>query len=101
MKWKENKILFFGEDFERKNNIKNNYYTEYKTLKECFNKWSERKQYIYNYYYELLIKNTDKIIDYGIRSNNSMIINLHAVVEKKGQLYYLLITPLHNYYVEY
>ena len=100
MKNNKNNIINFGEDFYKKNSIKNDYYTEFYTLNQCFNKWSTFKQNIYNYYYELLKKNSDKIIDYGIRSYNSMIINLHSIIIKDNKKYYLLITPAHNYYME-
>lgn len=96
--------LEIGEQFKRKSNIlegyKNGYFKEFKTLKQCFNKWSDAKENIYNKYYNLLKNNCDDVINYGVRSFNSMIIVLHALVIKNGVKYYLMITPSYNYYVE-
>ena len=101
MKKNNNKnILNVGEDFKRKNNIKNDYFKEYYTLNQCYNKWSIYKQQIYNYYYDLLQKNCDSVINYGIRGFNCMIITLHAIIKKNNKKYYLLITPKNNYFME-
>lgn len=99
-KQNKNNIIDLGEDFKRKNNIKVSYFSEYKTLNQCFNKWSIYKQQVYNYYYDLLVKNCDKVINYGIRSYNSMIIILHGEIIKNDKKYYIMITPKYNYYME-
>lgn len=100
MKKEKNNILKIGEDFYKKNSIKSDYFTNYYSLNECFNKWSIYKQNIYNYYYDLLKNNCDKVIYYGIRSYNSMIIILHSEIIKNNKRYYLLITPKYNWYKE-
>lgn len=100
---KKAKIINFGEDFNRKKNILegfNTYLSDFKTLRQCFTRWSNAKENIYNKYYNLLKNNCDKIINYGIRSYNSMIIVLHAIVIKDGIKYYLMITPTYNWYIE-
>lgn len=101
---KKASYLEIGEQFKRKANIlegyKSGYFREFKTLRECYDRWSDAKEYIYNKYYDLLLNNCDRVIDYGVRSYNSMIIVLHALVIKNGVKYYLMITPSYNYYVE-
>lgn len=97
MKRKEKNIIKIGEDFIENNKITQEYYTEFKTLGECYGKWSDAKENVFNYYYNLLRNNSDNVIDYGIRSYNCNYINLHAVIEKAGKKLYLLITPAHNW----
>lgn len=91
-----------NEIFTYKKNIDKyyNYFNEYKTLYECYNSFSNYKYNAYNYY-ENLIYNNCKVIKFGVRSYNSMLFTLHAIVEKEGKKYYLLITKNYNYYKEY
>lgn len=90
-----------GADFKEKRNLEQGeYYKEFKTLRECYGRWSSDKENIYNYYKNLLNNNADKVEKYGIRSYNGWFIQLHAIVEKDNKRYYLLITKAHNYYVE-
>ena len=97
---KQKNIIKLGEDFVENKKMNQDYWSDFKTLRECYGKWSGRKEYIYNYYQGLLSLNCDKVLDYGIRSYNSMIIVLHAIVEKDGKRLYLVITPSHNWYSE-
>ena len=99
---RKREILSLGEDFIKKNSIDKNiqYFNEYKTLKECYDRWSEAKESVYHYYYNLLQNNCDCVFKYGIKSYNSMIIILHAAIKKDGKMYYLLITPSYNWYKE-
>lgn len=99
MKRKEKNIIKMGDDFVE-SKIEQGYYTDFKTLGQCYEKCSDRKIGIFNYYYNLLKNNTDKIINYGVRSYNTMVIVLHAIVEKEGKKLYLVITPSHNWYKE-
>lgn len=95
---KNTNYINFGEEFKRKSNIIDNYC--FKTLRECYDRWSDAKESVYHKYYNLLINNCDSVIDYGIKSYNCNFIILHAIVIKDGIKYYLLITPSHNYYEE-
>jgi len=98
---KTKNIINLGEDFEEKRNLEQGeYYKEFKTLRECYGKWSEAKENIYNYYKNLLNNNTDKVENYGIRSYNANVITLHAIVEKNNKKYYLVITPSYNWFNE-
>lgn len=39
----KNNILDLGENFYKKNSIKSDYFTEYKGLYNCYNKWSYKR----------------------------------------------------------
>lgn len=95
------KTINLGEDFKEKRNLEQGeYYKEFKTLRECYGKWSDAKENIYNYYKNLLNNNTDKVEKYGIRSYNANVIILHAIIEKDNKKYYLVITPSYNWFNE-
>lgn len=103
MKKREIKTIEIGETFKENKRIEENYYnrnSEYKTLYECYGRPSDAKIYIYNKYEKMLFDNCDCVYNYGIRSYNSMIIVLHAIVRKNNKTYYLLITPSYNYFKE-
>ena len=97
-------ILNLGEEFEPKKAIikdyESGYLNEFKYLFQCYDRPSQTKERVYNYYYDLLVENCDKIINYGVRGFNSCTISLHAIIIKDGKKYYLLITKNHNYYTE-
>ena len=97
---KEKKIIEIGENFTFKKGIKDGYFTEYKTLYQCYNRPSDAKINIYNYYEKLLYNNCDAVLNYGIRSYNSMIIVLHAEITKDNKRYYVKITPSYNWIEE-
>ena len=97
MKKEKNKINI-GEDFIEKDLYE--YNAEYKTLRECFDSWSDKKEEVYNKYLKLLNENTDKVERYGIDSYNRNVIVLNAIVKKDNKKYYLYITPCHNWYKE-
>lgn len=97
---KEKRKIELGEEFVENKKMTQEYYTEFLSLRNCYGRWSDRKEYIYNYYYNLLQKNSDSVIDYGVRSYNSMIIVLRAIIKKDDKKYYLVITPSHNWFVE-
>jgi hypothetical protein len=97
---KEKKKLLLGEEFVENKSMKQGFYTEFKTLRECFNSWSYAKENIFNYYKNIITNNCDKVLEYGVRSYNSMIIVLHAIIEKEGKKYYLVITPSYNWFNE-
>ena len=97
---KEKKIILIGEEFKENKKIDTEIYKDFKSLRQCFDRWSDRKENIYNYYSNLLNNNCDSVLKYGIRSYNCNFINLHAIIEKDNKKYYLLITPSHNYYKE-
>ena len=98
---KEKRIINLGEEFqENKKMEQEEYYQEFKTLRECYEKWSDAKENVYNYYKNLLNNNADKVENYGIRTYNANVITLHAIVEKDNKKYYLVITPAHNYFNE-
>lgn len=95
------KFIELGETFfENKKMEQGEYYKEFKTLSDCYSRWSDAKERVYNYYRTLLIDNCDIVKNYGIRSYNSNVIVLHAIVEKDNKKYYLVITPAHNWYKE-
>ena len=95
---KEKKYLKLGETFQEKNNlyIRNNY----DWIFECYNRPSDRKIYIYNYYEKLLRDNADRVERYGVASYNTMMITLEAIIQKEGKRYYIYITPSYNYFME-
>lgn len=98
---KEKRKINFGEEFqENKKMEQGEYYKEFKTLRECYEKWSDTKERVYNYYRRLLNENADKVENYGIRSYNTNVIILHAIVEKENKKYYLVITPIYNWFNE-
>lgn len=98
---KTKNIINMGEDFrENKKMIQEEYYSEFKTLGQCYDNWSDAKENVYNNYRKLLNDNCDKVINYGIRSYNTNVIVLHAIVEKEGKKLYLVITPSYNWYNE-
>lgn len=97
---KEKNTILIGESFTEKKGIKNNYFIEFKTLDECYGRASDTKQYIYKKYYNLLLENSDEVLQYGVRSYNSMIITLHAIIKKDNKLLYIFITPSYNWYEE-
>ncbi len=100
MRKKEKNIINLGEEFVENKNFTQEYYTQFKTLSDCYGSWSTAKQNVFNYYKNLLEKNTDKVIQYGIRSYNCNVIILHAIVEKEGKKLYTVITPSYNWYNE-
>lgn len=101
MKKREVKKINLGEDFEIVNNNKINYYCkQFKTMYQCYNRPSQEKESIYNYYYNLLLNNCDSVLSYGVRSYNTFMITLNAIIEKDNKRYYVLITPAHNYIIE-
>lgn len=95
---KEKKTLELGELFIEKNSIDK--WCNYYCLADCYDRWSTAKAYVYEKYYNMLKEHSDKLLCYGIRSYNSMIIILEAEIEKDGKCYYLMITPAHNWYCE-
>ena len=97
---KEKRKIEIGEEFVENKNLTLSYYEDYKTLRQCYGKWSDAKENVYNHYRDLLVKNTDSVISYGIKSYNANIITLHAKVEKDNKILYLYITPSHNWYNE-
>lgn len=97
---KQKNIIKIGEEFVEKKQLEQGYWTQFKTLRECFGRWSDAKENVYNYYEKLLHDNCNKVLNYGIRGYNSMIITLHAIVEKDNKRLYLMITPSHNWYKE-
>ncbi len=98
---KEKRIINLGEEFqENKKMVQEEYYQEFKTLRECYGKWSDAKENVYNYYKNLLNNNADKVENYGIRSYNANVIILHAIIEKDNKKYYLVITPSYNWFNE-
>lgn len=97
---KEKKKIMLGEEFVENKKMQQDYWTEFRPLESCYDRCSFRKINIYNYYYELLQKNTDRVISYGVRSFNTMIIVLHAIVEKDNKKLYLVITPSYNWFNE-
>lgn len=97
---KEKKKIMLGEEFVENKKMQQGYYSDFLELEDCYGRCSERKRYIYNYYFNLLHNNCDRVLAYGVRSFNSMIIVLHAKVEKDGKLLYLVITPSYNWFNE-
>lgn len=98
---KEKRIINLGEEFkENKKMVQEEYYKEFKTLGECYDRWSDTKERVYNYYRNLLNENADKVENYGIRSYNANVIILHAIIEKENKKYYLVITPSYNWFSE-
>ena len=97
---KTKNIIKLGEEFAENKKISMEYWEEFKTLRQCYNSWSNAKENVYYNYRKLLNDNCDKVKNYGIRSYNANIIVLHAIVEKDNKKYYLVITPAHNWYKE-
>ena len=97
---KENKKLMLGEEFNENKSLSMDYFEDFKTLGQCYGHWSTAKENIYTYYANLIANNVDNVINYGIRSYNSNIIVLHAIVEKDNKKYYLMITPSYNWFKE-
>lgn len=100
---KSSNILKIGDEtFKRKNNIYYNYfYNNFKSLEECYDRPSTTKQWIYNKYYDMLLKEKNvEILSYGIRSFNTFMITLEAIIKKNNKKYYLMITPSYNYFME-
>lgn len=97
---KEKRKIELGEEFVENKKMQQGYWTEFMSLESCYGRCSNAKKNIYNYYYNLLVKNTEKVLNYGVRSYNSMIIVLHAIVEKDNKKYYLVITPSYNWFNE-
>lgn len=98
MKRKEKKYINLGEEFQENNNlfIRGNY----NTLYECYNRPSEAKARVYNYYKRLIEDNSDDVERYGIASYNCNVISLEAIIQKNDKKYYLYITPSYNYFKE-
>ena len=94
------KTINFGREFTDDKKLMQRYYTQYKTLRDCYDRWSDTKENIYYLWKNILLDNTDNVENYGIRSYNSNVIVLHATVEKDNKRYYLMITPSHTKYVE-
>lgn len=88
----------FGEVFYKKNSL--DYVGNFDSLRDVFGSYSRQKEAIYNAYYELLCKNCDKVINYGIRSASRWLITLEAEVIKDEKRYYLVITKSYNWYKE-
>ncbi len=97
---KEKKKIIIGEEFTENKSIQQGVYTDFKTLRQCFNSWSDAKENVFNYYKNIITNNCDEVLNYGIRSHNGWIINLHAIVEKEGKKLYLVITPSYNWFKE-
>ena len=96
---KTKKTIMIGEEFVENSSMGQGYYDRFKTLGECYDNWSNAKQRVYDYYLDLLQKNSN-LERYGIRSYNCNVIVLHAITELNGQRLYLTITPSHNWFVE-
>ena len=94
------KTINFGREFTEDKKLTQGYYTQYKTLRDCYERWSDTKENIYYLWKNILLDNTDNVENYGIRSYNANFIVLHATVEKDNKRYYLMITPSHTKYVE-
>ena len=97
---KEKKKIMLGEEFTENKKMEKGYYSEFKTLGDCYNSWSYRKQAVFDNYKNLLNNNCDEVLNYGIRSYNSNVIILHAEVMKENKKYYLVITPSYNWFNE-
>jgi hypothetical protein len=100
-KKKNNILMLGGEEFKRKNNIYYSYYyNNFKSLNQCYDRPSYSKVNVYNKYYDLLLKNADSVLEYGVRSYNTFMITLEAIIKKNNKKYYLMITPSYNYFME-
>jgi len=91
------KYINLGEEFKIKKGLQCEYLKEFKSLFECYDRPSQAKENIYNYYLKLLYNNCDDVLVYGVRSYNTFTITLHAKIKKDNKLYYVLITPSYNY----
>lgn len=101
MKKREVKKINLGEDFEMVSNKKIDIFSKrFLTIYQCYDRPSYSKVSVYNYYYDLLMNNCDSIISYGVKTYNTFKITLNALIEKDNTLYYVLITPAHNYILE-
>ena len=101
MKRKEKRELIIGEKFNEKKGIISHYngYNFY-SLEQCYNTCSIAKRNIYDKYFKLIYDNSDRVLRYGVKSYNSMIITLEAEVIKDDKKYYLMITPSYNWFEE-
>lgn len=95
---KKLKIIKMYEDFILKNKVmkEEEIKESFKSLEYCYNKPSQEKRSIYNYYYNLLISNSDYVEEFGIKSYNTFMITLHSIIIKDNIKYYVLITPAKN-----
>lgn len=100
MKRKEKEIIRIGsEDFElQKDELK---YTDvirkdYKDIFNCYKKCSSKKYDVFTYYYNLLDNNSLRVIRYGIKSYNTNIITIQAIIDINYQEFYIYITPTKN-----
>lgn len=101
MQKEKNNIINLGEDFKKVSSKKIDIFNKrFLTLYQCYNRPSQEKESIYNYYYQLLCNNCESVYQYGVKSYNTFMINLNAIIEKNNTLYYVLITPAHNYILE-
>lgn len=101
MKKREIKKINLGEDFQLVNNNKCDIFNKrFLSLNQCYNNCSGRKWEIYQYYYDMLCNNCESVLSYGVKSYNCNFIVLNALIEKDNILYYVLITPAHNYIME-
>lgn len=97
----KNNIINLGEDFKKVSNKKIDIFNKrFLTIYQCYNRPSQEKENIYNYYYNLLINNCDSVLYYGVKSYNTFKIILNAIIKKENKKYYVLITPAHNYILE-
>lgn len=97
----KNNIINLGEDFKKVSNKKIDIFNKrFLTINQCYERPSYSKINIYNYYYDLLLKNCDSVLYYGVKSYNTFKISLNAIIKKDNIKYYVLITPAHNYILE-
>mgnify|MGYP000845910357 CR=1 FL=1 len=85
--------------FELKKSINYTPYYNIKTLSDCYNKPSYKKQQCYdywlNFYYTL--NSDNKIVHPSIKSYNTFMFTIEMLIKINNTKYYLYITPSHNY----
>ena len=94
---KQKQIINIGEDFtvERKK-VNYNDIGDFMTLYQCYERPSDTKANIYYKYERMLYDNCEYIENYGVKSYNTFIVNLHAIIKINGVKYYATITPSYN-----
>lgn len=67
-------------------------YNHYDYLHDCYNRPSDTKVKINNYWRNLLYNEVDEVISYGVSGYNCNFFTLNAIVKINGVKYYLYIT---------
>ena len=96
------KMIINGVEFEVKKKGSITFYTRnlYRELTDCYNRPSDRKKAIWEYWKKFFIEVESCSGGCFVNSYNCNIFTIGNVIQVGGMVYSILITPTHNYIAE-